>query len=95
MRRERRSAKSVVTDYCNELLSRTTDKDVAIKLLTIETIAFRMGWNDIYDRLRYRKNPMPHLDKVEEVKHSPKSLIDRLKRYPDEPEDKPEPWWKR
>lgn len=54
MRRERRSAKSVITDYANELLSRTTDADRRIKLTTIETIALRMGWNDLYNKLRFR-----------------------------------------
>ena len=54
MKRERRSAKDVIVNYANELLGRTNDKDAAIKLLTIETIAFRMSWNDLYDRLRFR-----------------------------------------
>lgn len=54
MKRERRSAKAVITQFANELLERTNDKDAPVKLLTIETIAFRMGWNDLYDRLRFR-----------------------------------------
>lgn len=55
MRRERRSAKAVIIDFANELLNRSGDQDAAVKLLTIETIAFRMGWNDLYNRLRFRK----------------------------------------
>jgi len=54
MRRERRSAKAVISNYANELLSRTGDKDVAIRLTTVEAIALRMGWNDLYNRLRFR-----------------------------------------
>lgn len=53
MRRERRSAKAVITAYTNELLSRTSDADRRIKLTTIETIAMRMGWNDLYNKLRF------------------------------------------
>lgn len=55
MKRERRSAKAVITHYANELLSRTNDKDVAIRLTTVEAIALRMGWNDLYNRLRFRE----------------------------------------
>lgn len=54
MRRERRSAKDIINTFANELLNRTNDPDAAVKLLTIETIAYRMGWNDLYDRLRFR-----------------------------------------
>lgn len=54
MKGERRSAKSIVTDLANELLNRSNDKDAPVKLLTIETIALRMGWNDLYDKLRFR-----------------------------------------
>lgn len=54
MRRERRSAKAVITDYANELLSRTSDADRRIKLTTIETISLRMGWNDLYNKLRFK-----------------------------------------
>lgn len=55
MRRERRSAKAVISNYANELLSRTNDKAVAIRLTTVEAIALRMGWNDLYNRLRFRE----------------------------------------
>lgn len=66
MRSARRSAKGVIVGYANELLSRINDKDVQIKLLTIETIAFKMGWNDLYDRLRFRgRNEQVRPDKVE------------------------------
>lgn len=59
MRRERRSAKEIVHDYANELLGRGNDKDAPAKLLAIETIAFRMGWNDLYERLRFRQKQAP------------------------------------
>ena len=55
MKRERRSAKEVVHDYANELLNRTTDKDATTKLLAVETIAYRMGWTELYNQLRFRK----------------------------------------
>jgi hypothetical protein len=55
VRRERRSAKEIVNDYTNELLMRSNDAYAEHKLLAIETIAFRMGWNEIYERLRFRK----------------------------------------
>ena len=60
MRRERRSAKAVITNYANELLGRTNDKDVAIRLTTVEAIALRMGWNDLYNRLRFRERIVLH-----------------------------------
>lgn len=55
MKRDRRSAKAVINQFASELLNRHGDKDAEIKLLTIETIALKMGWNDLYDRLRFRK----------------------------------------
>lgn len=55
MKRERRSAKQVITDYVNELLARNDDNQVTAKLLACETIALRMGWNDLYNRLRWRR----------------------------------------
>lgn len=79
MRRERRSAKAVINDFANELINRSTDKDAPIKLLTIETIAYRMGWNDLYDRLRFRgRNVQIKQESIE---------------TPDD--EKPEPWWQR
>jgi hypothetical protein len=72
MRRERRSAKDVIVHFANELLGRTNDKDAAIKLLTIETIAFRMGWNDLYDRLRFRnRNVEIKQDSIETPNEKP------------------------
>lgn len=56
MRRERRSAKGVVTDYANELLKRTNDPHLDHKIATVEVIAMRMGWNDLYNRLRFRSS---------------------------------------
>lgn len=52
--RARRSAKQVIADYAQELLARKSDKDVRHKLVTIETIAFRMNWTDLYERLRFK-----------------------------------------
>lgn len=65
MRRERRSAKNIVEAYANELLS-NGDKDAPAKLLAIETIAFRMGWNQLYERLRFGKQrPSNETEKAE------------------------------
>lgn len=55
MRRERQTAKKVIYAYANELLARTNDPAARDKLLAIEQIAFRLGW-DLYDRLRFRKS---------------------------------------
>lgn len=52
--RERRSAKKIIEAYARELLCRRNDPDVKTKLLAIETIAFRMGWNDLYNDLRFK-----------------------------------------
>ena len=55
--KQRRTAKAVVENYANELLNRPpTDADRKAKLLVIETIALRMGWNDLYKRLRFGGN---------------------------------------
>jgi hypothetical protein len=51
--RTRRSAKETINDLANELLKRT-DGDATAKLQALETIALRMNWNDLYNRLRYR-----------------------------------------
>ena len=52
--RTRKSAKGVVTDFADELLRRSHDPEAKTKLVTIETIALRMGWNDLYNRLRFK-----------------------------------------
>lgn len=78
--RTRKSAKQVVTDFADELLHRTTDADVPVKLLVIQTIALRMNWTDLYERLRFRHRhdvaPAPAPAEVAST-------------------EKPEPWWQR
>lgn len=57
MRRERRSAKAIIKELCQEYISRFPDgpeKDT--RLMVIETIALRMGWQDLYSKLRWRKS---------------------------------------
>lgn len=54
---ERRSAKSVVENYAQELLNRTTDPAIDSKLAVLEVIAMRMSWNDLYHKLRSRRSP--------------------------------------
>lgn len=56
--REKRTAKRIIEEYANELISRTADKDAAIKLLVVETIAHRMGWTELYNRVRYKQKPL-------------------------------------
>lgn len=57
--RERRSAKKIIEEFAFELLNRRTDPEARTKLIVIETIAFRMGWNDLYERLRFRSGLHP------------------------------------
>lgn len=52
MVRERRSAKTIVEDLASELMARSNDPLAKTKLITLETIASRMGWNDLYYKLR-------------------------------------------
>jgi hypothetical protein len=52
----RKSAKGVIEAYANELMNRTNDHNKAEKLAVIETIALRMGWTKLYERLmNYRR----------------------------------------
>lgn len=78
--RTRKSAKQVIEDFADELLHRTTDADVPVKLLTLQTIALRMNWTDLYDRLRWRHrhDVAPAREPVDET-----------------PVERPEPWWNR
>lgn len=50
----RRSAKETIWDFAQELMIRNNDPNANFKLLAIETIALRMGWNELYNNLRYR-----------------------------------------
>lgn len=54
--RPRKSAKGTIEAYADELLNRTKDKDAMIKLLAVQTIALRMGWHELYNRLRYNEH---------------------------------------
>lgn len=55
--RQKRSAKQIIEQYAYEVMNRTNDKDTDTKLLVVETIALRMNWNDLYNRIRFRKKP--------------------------------------
>ena len=50
----RKSAKGVIEQYARELMNRTNDQNKAEKLAVIETIAMRMGWNKLFNEIRYR-----------------------------------------
>ena len=49
--RPRRSAKTAINEYATELMNRQTDPDAHIKLRTLFTIATRMSWNDVRERI--------------------------------------------
>lgn len=57
--RERRSAKSTIEQYANELLARKNDPERDSKLLAIETVASRMGWVELFNRIRFREKTEP------------------------------------
>jgi len=50
----RKSAKGTITSFAEELLNRDRTPENKIKLITIESIALRMGWNELYNKLRFR-----------------------------------------
>jgi len=52
--RSRRSAKSIVQDLTDSMLQRTGDEHVNIKLDVLQTIASRMGWNDLFEKIKNR-----------------------------------------
>lgn len=53
--RSRRSAKQVIQELTGELLTRPSSPENEAKLVLIETIASRMSWLDIFNRIRFRK----------------------------------------
>lgn len=57
--RQRRSARQVTFDLASELLARTQDIETNAKLQVIETIAYRMGWTELYNRIRFRERKQP------------------------------------
>lgn len=65
--RTRRSAKGVIESYASELLGRSNDPDAPQKLMAIQTIALRMGWNDLFNRLRFgsKRAPETHTESAE------------------------------
>lgn len=57
MKTKRKSAKDVCENLANDLLRRPASPDVKAQLLALETIAYRMNWFKLYDRLRFRERP--------------------------------------
>lgn len=57
--RQRRSARQIVQDMANELLARSQDPQRDAKLDAIESIAYRMGWTQLYNRIRFRERKQP------------------------------------
>lgn len=60
--RTRRSAKGTVTEMAESMLKRTNDPDVNVKLDVLQTIAARMSWNDLFEKIknhfRYQAQPV-------------------------------------
>lgn len=54
VQRERRSAKKTIEELANELLNRRNDPEVKGKLIAIQTIAYRMNWLQLYEKLRFK-----------------------------------------
>lgn len=52
--RRRKSAKSEIEMLVNDILTRTNDPHAQVKLNLIQTIAGRMGWNDVVEKLKNR-----------------------------------------
>lgn len=63
MERHRKSARQITFDLANELLAKNEssnlDIEVNAKLSVIESIAYRMGWTELYNKIKFRdrKNP--------------------------------------
>lgn len=58
--RPKRSLKQIIKDYSIELLGRCdTDAKAAVKLEAIEQIAQRMGWMELFNKIRYRNANRP------------------------------------
>ena len=55
MNTERRSAKETVHDLANEIMARPASPDNDQKLKVLETIASRMSWMDLFNKIRYRE----------------------------------------
>ena len=53
--RTRRSAKDIVSQYTNEVLNRQNDDKKQIKLDVLATISSRMGWMDIFNRIKNKQ----------------------------------------
>lgn len=52
--RERRSAKGTIEELTDSMLKRTNDEHVNIKLDVLQTIAARMSWNDLFEKIKNR-----------------------------------------
>lgn len=57
--RTRRSAKGTITELAESMLKRTNDSNVNVKLDVLQTIASRMSWNDLFEKLRNRSKYQP------------------------------------
>lgn len=53
--RTRRSAKQTITALAEEILRRPASDDRKAKLDLLSTIASRIGWNELFDKIRYHQ----------------------------------------
>lgn len=53
--RTRRSAKGTVTEMAESMLKRTNDEHVNVKLDVLQTIAARMSWNDLFEKIKNQR----------------------------------------
>ncbi len=51
----RRSAKMVVEDMTNEILARPPSEDKESKLALIHSLAIRMSWNQLADKIKFTR----------------------------------------
>lgn len=52
--RTRRSAKDIIIESTNDILSRPTSVENDAKLDLIQTIASKMGWVDLFNKINFR-----------------------------------------
>lgn len=56
--RTRRSAKGTVVEMADAMLKRVNDPQVHTKLDVLQTLASRMSWNDLFNKLQNRQKYM-------------------------------------
>lgn len=65
--RTRRSAKGTVTEMAESMLKRTNDEHINVKLDVLQTIAARMSWNDLFEKIKNRHKYRGNFHDIEPV----------------------------